>query len=105
MVDGSRIFFDLDIFFGFIKQCFGYNGRGFSRLALEADNTEAFNLAHKALSSACDDDTHCIRLAYCALGSTDKEVVWPHLPGDIQDRGCSYESFIEEPEEPEEPEE
>ena len=92
IVDGSVIPFNLQVFAGFIKQCFGYNTRTFSEVAMEIENKKAFEIGHQVISKACGGNNECIRLAYCSINS---ELVWNQLPSNMKDMGCEYDSFTE----------
>ena len=92
IMDGQILYFNLPIFVGYIKQCFGYDTKTFSQLALEIENKKAFEMGDEVISKACSENSECIRLAYCAI---DSELVWKNLKPNITEAGCSYESFSE----------
>ena len=92
IVDGSVIPFNLQVFAGFVKSCFGYNTRTFSEMAVQIENKDAFDIAHKVLSKSCGENSECIRLAYCAVGS---DLVWDQLQESVKAPGCEYDNFVE----------
>ncbi len=92
IVDGSVIPFDLQVFAGFVKSCFGYNTRTFSEMAVQIENKDAFDIAHAVLSKSCGENSECIRLAYCA---TDSDLVWNKLQESVKQPGCEYDNFVE----------
>ncbi|MDE0118580.1 MAG: hypothetical protein OXM55_01045 [Bdellovibrionales bacterium] len=93
IIDGSMLSFDLPVFRGFIKQCFGYKRpRSFSQVAVEIENKFAFELGHQALFKACGGNNECVRLAYCAM---DSDMVWSYVTEDVKALGCGYDEFVE----------
>ncbi len=82
--------FDVNIFAGFIKQCFGHNQRTFSQMAAEIENRSAVDIGHKALFKGCGGNGECIRFAYCVVGS---DRLWSYVSEDIKAPGCEYDSF------------
>ena len=92
IVDGSVIHFDLQVFMGFIKSCFGYNTRTFSEMAVQIENQDAFEIAHAVLSKSCGENSECVRLAYCEIGS---DLVWDKLQESVKAPGCEYGNFVE----------
>ena len=93
IIDGSMLSFDLPVFRGFIKQCFGYKRpRSFSQVAVEIENKSAFEIGHQALFKACGGNNECVRLAYCAM---DSDMVWSYVTEDIKALGCGYDEFVE----------
>ena len=91
IIDGARVPFNLNVFSGWIKKCFGYNTRTFAQLALEIENQYAFEIGGKALLKACSDNTECVRLAYCSM----EPQVWEQVGEDIKTSTCTYDSFTE----------
>ena len=83
--------FEVNIFAGFIKQCFGHNQRTFSQMAAEIENQSAVDIGHTALFKGCGGNSECIRLAYCAVGS---DRLWSYVSEDIKAPGCEYDSFV-----------
>ena len=92
IVDGSVIPFDLQVFAGFVKSCFGYNTRTFSEMAVQIENQDAFDIAHTVLSKSCGENSECIRLAYCAI---DSDLVWGKLQESVKQPGCEFDNFVE----------
>ena len=92
IMDGSVIPFNLQVFAGFIKLCFGHNTRTFSEVAAEIENKKAFEIGHQVIVKACSGNSECIRLAYCSI---DSELVWDQLPDNIRELGCGYDNFTE----------
>ena len=93
IIDGSILSFDLPVFRGFVKQCFGYKRpRAFSEVAVEIQNKSAFEIGHQVLFKACGGNSECVRLAYCAI---DSDMVWPYVKEDIKAPGCGYDEFVE----------
>ena len=93
IIDGSIISFDFPIFFSFIKKCFGVDPvRTFTNLAVEIENRSAFEIAHQVLAEACNNNSACIRLAYCNI---DSDLVWNQVDEKYKELGCEYDSFIE----------
>ena len=93
IIDGSILSFDLSVFRGFVKQCFGYQRpRSFSQVAVEIENRAAFEIGHQALFKACGGNNECVRLAYCAI---DSDMVWSYVTEDIKALGCGYDEFVE----------
>ncbi len=93
IIDGSVISFDFPIFFSFIKKCFGVDPvRTFTNLAVEIENRSAFEIAHQVLAEACNNNSACIRLAYCNI---DSDLVWNQVDEKYKELGCKYDSFIE----------
>lgn len=92
IVDGAVIHFDLQLFAGFIKNCFGHNSRTFSEMAVQIENKDAFEIGHEVLSKSCSENSECIRLAYCTINS---DLVWAKLPEGVKAPGCEYDSFVE----------
>ncbi len=92
IMDGSVIPFNLQVFAGFIKQCFGHNTRTFSEVAAEIENQKAFEIGHQVITKACSGNSECVRLAYCSI---DSELVWDQLPDAVIELGCEYDSFTE----------
>lgn len=92
IIDGSVILFDLQVFVGFIKKCFGYKSRTFSEMAAQTENKEAFEIGHAVLSQACNGNSECVRLAYCEIGS---DLVWNNLQESVKEPGCDYDKFVE----------
>ena len=92
IIDSAIVPFNLSVFAGFVKQCFGFNTRTFSEMAVQIENHEAFEMGHQVIIKACGRDKECVRLAYCAINS---ELVWDQLPVDLTARGCAYNSFAE----------
>ncbi len=91
IADSSVVSFDLYIFTGFLKKCFGHQQRTFSEMAAEIQNKSAFEIGHAVLSKACGGNNECIRLAYCSIGS---EIVWSYVKEDLKVSGCEYDSFV-----------
>ena len=92
IIDGSVSPFDLQVFAGFIKSCFGHKSRTFSEMAVEIENKNAFEIGHTVLSKSCSENNECIRLAYCVINA---DLVWDKLPKDVKALGCKYENFTE----------
>ncbi len=93
IIDSSVVPFDANLFFSFIKKCFGEEPRRtFVDVATEIENRPAFDIAHDILKSACHDNSECIRLAYCDINS---QLVWDQVDPKYKDAGCKYDSFIE----------
>lgn len=93
IVDGSILTqFNLPLFRGFIKKCFGHETKTFSEMAVEIENHEAFDIGHDVISKACGGNSECIRLAYCAI---DSDWVWKKLEKNVKSAGCEYENFVE----------
>lgn len=92
IMDGQVLYFNLPVFAGYIKKCFGFDSKTFSEMALEIENKTAFELGDKVISKACSENSECIRLSYCAI---DSELVWKNLKSSITEAGCDYEGFSE----------
>ena len=92
IIDSLDVPFNLPIFIGFIKQCFGYNTRTFSEMAIQIENKKAFEIGHQVISKACGENDTCIRLAYCAI---DSNLVQVQLKKEMKKLGCEYNSFVE----------
>ena len=92
IMDGQVLYFNLPIFAGYIKKCFGFNSKTFSEMALEIENKKAFKMGDRVISKACSENSECIRLSYCAI---DSELVWNHLKPSVKAGGCDYENFSE----------
>ncbi len=93
IVDGKALLqFNLPIFRGFIKKCFGHKTKSFSEMAVDIENYSAFEIGHDVLSLACAENSECIRLAYCAI---DSELVWKRVAESLKAGGCEYENFVE----------
>ena len=91
IIDGARVSFNLNVFSGWIKKCFGYNTRTFAQLALEIENQDAFEIGGKALLKACGGNAECVRLAYCSM----EPQVWEQVGENIKTSTCTYDSFTE----------
>ena len=92
IMDGQVLYFNLHVFVGYMKKCFGFDTKTFSEIALEIENKKAFEMGDKVISKACSENSECIRLAYCAI---DSELVWENVKPSIKDAGCDYENFSE----------
>ena len=92
IMDGQVLYFNLPVFAGYIKKCFGFDSKTFSEMALEIENKKAFELGDKVISKACSENSECIRLSYCAI---DSELVWKNLKPSVTEAGCDYEGFSE----------
>ena len=92
IMDGQVLYFNLPVFAGYIKKCFGFDSKTFSEMALEIENKKAFELGDKVISKACSENSECIRLSYCAINS---ELVWKNLKPSVTEAGCDYEGFSE----------
>ena len=93
IINGSITPFNFPIFFSFIKKCFGVDPvRTFTSLAVEIENRSAFEIAHQVLAEACNNNSECIRLAYC---NVDSELVWNQVDERYKELGCEYDSFME----------
>ena len=93
IIDGTVTPFDFPIFFSFIKKCFGVDPvRTFTNLAVEIENRSAFEIAHQVLAEACNNNSECIRLAYC---NVDSDLVWDQVDAQYKELGCGYDSFME----------
>ena len=83
--------FDLPVFKGFMNRCLDDKKSYLIEQMAEHQNWRGFEMAHTALVSACGQQTSCVRLAYCKLGS--KKVLEEIKALDKYNTGIQFEGL------------